>query len=898
MNNKENQESRNDKKILKIGVTQMMNTQNINARHACLNIINSSLDENMKSAKPRQLQTTNWGMICPDKTPEGKKIGLVNEFSIFTQNSYSRSAERITTKLIEIGNKLNKELKHKYQNRDLKDKNKKDDDVTGEKLKKGTKKSFDVDEQIEKKKKIVIENTKLNNNNRDINNSSKNKRAYPEENTNRFTYPNKIFYNYDKEKILFTFFETTNDMIYLIFNENELIKQLDTKEKLEKYEQKRFAFINLYCSSVKIFVNSNLIGLTKNPRKFIDMCTQSKKSPIKGELPYDCSISFDAVDKEIRIRCYGGRFCRPLLTVENNRLKFGEKMLKNIFKSNLLIEQRKLISAGRKKEVDKDLKDFDFIDWAKLVEKGLIEYVDTFEEESSLISMYSHDLLKKYDHDLWIKFNFSHCELTACSILGHAASCIPYPQCNQAPRNVYQAAMGIQAQGTYSTRDKYRIDNNSQILWYGQKPLVTTEVAKNTNFHDMPTGINPVVAIMTYTGYNQEDSIIFNQAALDRGALRAFTQLTMSDMIDYTKNNYDGIVQSYCNPYYANLSKRKYQRQDCQHLDEDGLPKVGVTITKGMVVIGKICVQNGYDPITQTTREIVSDLSVKWKKDIAQRVIDVILTYDDRGRKVVHVKLISTRIPQIGDKFSSRHGQKGTIGMIYREEDMPYTNDGIRPDIIINPHAIPSRMTIGQLVEMVTGTVCSILGEEFLATPFLDYTNRRGGKSNAEVVCSLLKECGYNFDGKQTMYCGFTSKMLEQRIYIGVCYYQRLRHNVEDKMQARQRGPKEILTRQPTHGKARDGGIRFGEMERDCIIAHGAALFLRDRTMVASDEYPIVIHNLCGLIAIWNTKRKMFLCQRCNDNNPTNFTQTSIPYAMKLLIQELMGLSLAPRLFI
>lgn len=1320
LNNKENQIARNEKKHLRVGVTQIMNTQNINARHACLNIINTALDENMKSAKPRQLQGTNWGMICPDKTPEGKKIGIVNEFAIFAQNSYARNAQQVTQKVIQIGQQYNKQLKIEKQRKSFSrhqthaqntsnnnnstsssgssnsSSNSTSSSTSGNQNSKkhfkkaAQKRPFDADEKIRSvKKKIIIQNNRSQKNdsnserneiqttqavapgeveagvqckvqgqglksggdddakselfkdNERLKKRKLNQNEDDQDNDNDGTnsktrvYPNKIYYDYDRENIVFTFFHLTKDMLYLIFNENELSRQLDSQEKMDKYERKRFAFISLYCSSVKIYVNSNLIGLTKNPRKFVELCRKSKKSPLKGELPYDCSISFDSLEKEIRIRCYGGRFCRPLLTVnENNRLNLSEEMLKNLYKSNALLEQKKEIESGKRCKLSEDLKNFKFINWSMLVEKGIIEYVDTFEEDSSLISMYSYQLSQKYDRDLRIKFKFSHCEVTACSILGHSASCIPYPQSNQAPRNVYQAAMGIQAQGVYSTRDKFRIDHSSQILWYGQKPLITTQVAKATHYHEMTTGINVICAIMCYTGYNQEDSIIFNQGAIDRGLFRAFSQLTMTDTIDTNKNNMRGMEEYHCNPYHANLRKGKYKKEDCVHLDQDGLPRVGERIVKGMVVIGKICVQVTVDPSSGTNCEVVSDLSVRWKKDIPQRVVDVIVT-ETNNRRVVHVKLISVRIPQIGDKFcltpdhqvqtlehgwipidqvtkkhkvaclnpqthelsyetpteiisfdhkgqmyhisnqqidttttlnhklyvkkrnrqnfelleaesiigkrvrfkkdaintnqesieftikgfgrkvptenflkffgvwlaegwcekvdyrvvisackprvqslldevcgrmglhitknkdkwiiynkaiwnflsplsvgavnkfiprqmfswlgpqncqdliegmmcgdghktcyytssiklrddfqqlclhagwsatyvlskpagststiiesgrtitstcdhwklgivktrnepqinhghvhqqniqveeiieydgkvfcltipnhvfyvrrngktmwtgnSSRHGQKGTIGMIYREEDMPYTVNGLRPDIIINPHAIPSRMTIGQLVEMVGGTVCATMGQEFLATPFVDYTNRRGGQPNAEVLCSLLKKhCGFSPSGKQVMYSGFTSKMLEKPIFIGTCFYQRLKHNVDDKIQARLRGPKEILTRQPTHGKAKDGGIRFGEMERDCVIAHGAASFLRDRTMVASDEYEVAIHNRCGMIALWNRRKQMFLCKQCNDRRTHNFKVAKMPYAMKLLIQELQSMSITTRLF-
>eukprot|EP00253_Pinus_taeda_P014761 PITA_14761 len=322
-------------------------------------------------------------------------------------------------------------------------------------------------------------------------------------------------------------------------------------------------------------------------------------------------------------------------------------------------------------------------------------------------------------------------------------------------------------------------------------------------------------------------------------------------------------------------------------LDDDGLAPPGTRVSAEDVIIGKTAPVAQDEAAGQQQRYTKRDQSTALRQSESGVVDQVLLTTNQDGLRFVKVRMRSVRIPQIGDKFSSRHGQKGTVGMTYTQEDMPWTVEGITPDIIVNPHAIPSRMTIGQLIECIMGKVGSHMGKEGDATPFTDVT--------VDNISKALHSCGYQMRGFETMYNGHTGRKLSAMIFLGPTYYQRLKHMVDDKIHSRGRGPVQILTRQPAEGRSRDGGLRFGEMERDCMIAHGAAHFLKERLFDQSDAYRVHVCERCGLIAIANLKKNAFDCRGCK--NKTDIVQVHIPYACKLLFQELMSMAIAPRMF-
>ncbi|CAH1428945.1 unnamed protein product [Lactuca virosa] len=518
--------------------------------------------------------------------------------------------------------------------------------------------------------------------------------------------------------------------------------------------------------------------------------------------------------------------------------------------------------------------------WHDLVSNGFIEYIDTQEEETTMISMTINDLVSARENPgESYSDTYTHCEIHPSLILGVCASIIPFPDHNQSPRNTYQSAMGKQAMGIYVTNFQFRMDTLAYVLYYPQKPLVTTRAMEHLHFRELPAGINAIVAIACYSGYNQEDSVIMNQSSIDRGFFRS---LFFRSYRDEEKKMGTLVKEDFCRPDRSNTLGMRHGSYD--KLDNDGLAPPGTRVGGEDVIIGKTTPIAQDDTEGQSSRYTRRDLSTSLRHSENGMVDQVLLTTNADGLKFVKVRVRSVRIPQIGDKFSSRHGQKGTVGMTYTQEDMPWTVEGITPDIIVNPHAIPSRMTIGQLIECIMGKVAAHMGKEGDATPFTDVA--------VDNISRALHRCGYQMCGFETMYNGHTGRRLTAMIFMGPTYYQRLKHMVDDKIHSRGRGPVQILTRQPAEGRSRDGGLRFGEMERDCMIAHGAAHFLKERLFDQSDTYRVHVCERCGLIAIANLKKNSFECRSCK--NRTDIVQVHIPYACKLLFQELMAMAIAP----
>ncbi len=538
-----------------------------------------------------------------------------------------------------------------------------------------------------------------------------------------------------------------------------------------------------------VFLNGIIIGMTDNPNILIDSIKTLRRH---RQIHYDISVSYDKVDEVVKIFCDAGRIIRPLFTIGDDGLNINKTNEKN---------------------------------WDTLVENNFIEYLDNSEIESTVIAM-TPGQIKKDVH--------KYCEIHPSMMLGVMASMIPFSDHSPSPRNCYQCSMGKQAMGIPTLSYKNRTDTISHVLNYPQKPLVSTQQSRLLNFDEMPAGVMAVVAILSYDGFNQEDSVSMNKGFIDRGGFCVTSYKTISDVekknetIELPPLSSSGIP-------IDNTGFFKRNNNNYNLLDDYGIVKKGVQVKKGDVIIGKVLTKT-----SKSGEDKKTDCSIFIKQGEEGIVDNVYVSTTPNGYKLVKISIRYQRIPEVGDKVASRAAQKGTIGAIYRQEDMPFNADGISPDIIINPHCIPSRMTTNQLMECVLGKVCSINGEYGDATP---WTSSSTGNA-ADNICEMLaaagmkEQKGYNRTGWETLMNGFTGEQIKARVFMGPTYYQRLKHMVSDKMHARSQGHVTTLTRQPLEGRSRDGGLRFGEMERDCstegtLISLSSGLSLKIENMSA-----------------------------------------------------------------
>ena len=584
-----------------------------------------------------------------------------------------------------------------------------------------------------------------------------------------------------------------------------------------------------------IYINGNNIGFTDNINELSKFLKEARSNKL---INIFISFYLDYQNNSYYINTDRGRCTRPLLKVENNVIDY--KQLKKNFKNNM--------------------------NWLNIIcNSNTIEYIDICEVNNTLISTNFKNIKDK---------KYTHCEICPSLILGVLASCIPFAHHNQSPRNTYQSAMGKQAIGIHCTNYNNRFDTFSHVLNYPQNPLVSTRYIKHLNLDKLPNGINAVVAIMTYGGYNQEDSVLINRSAIERGLFNSTFYRCYRE--EEKKNQLTGEEDIFCKPELDNVLFPKHKNYE--KLNQNGFVDKNEYVTDNDIIIGKIM------PIKGNAYKY-RDTSINVKNNEDGYVDKNYINTNGDGFKFCKVRIRSTRIPEIGDKFSSRHGQKGTCGMIYDQCDMPFTKDGIVPDIIVNPHAIPSRMTIAQLLECILGKTVVNYGYNGDSTVFQDTNINDIGKS--------LESLGFEKNGNEVMYSGITGEQLKTSIFIGPTYYQRLKHMSGDKVHSRSSGPVVSMTRQPAEGRSSHGGLRFGEMERDCMIAHGSSGFLKERLIDVSDKFTVYICNECGSFATATPKLNEYKCNHCN--NYSVFSKINIPYAGKLLFQELQSMSIMPR---
>lgn len=672
----------------------------------------------------------------------------------------------------------------------------------------------------------------------------------------------------------------------------------------------------LVASKTKIFVNGLWVGITDNQRLLVSELKLHRRHAL---IPITSSITFHYSKNIIEVFTDGGRLLRPIFYYDDLLSGFvfdatgkewsGIASLIENYDTNKRTEQtaasellwNKLITGFHPKKDTETFNPFHgrTYEWSELysvpvsqsrTNKSLLEYLDANETETSLIAMNSEVRIRQPKE-------YTHLEIHESTILGVMSNMIIYPQHNPLSRNCFSCGQSKQAVSVYHSNYQMRMDKTAVVLNSGQIPLVKSEYLQYINQEEMPYGENAMVAIMCYTGYNVEDAVLVNEAALKRGLFRTTYYTTYETHEEREIKNGELSTEK----LFMNIANTENVigttvGYDYNKLDEYGLIPENTPVDEKTVLIGASSFVPGKD-----TRK---DSSKKPKKGQLGVVDKSFITEDEEGKRIAKVRVREVRIPTFGDKFSSRAGQKGTIGMVIPEANMPFNKHGIRPDIIINPHALPSRMTIGQLIECVVGKACAIHGA------FGDCTAFRDSSTSVSLFGELLSHYKFHSTGNEIMYNGMTGEQIEMETYFGPTYYMRLKHMVKDKINSRPRGPNTNLTRQPVAGRANDGGLRIGEMERDAVISHGMTAFLQESMLERADDYQMAICNKTGTIAIYNPSKNIMLSPSADgpiqytrniSNNDDIVKQVSrfgrsfsivrVPYSLKLLMQELMGIN-------
>ncbi|MFA6951869.1 MAG: DNA-directed RNA polymerase subunit B [Candidatus Methanomethylophilaceae archaeon] len=659
-------------------------------------------------------------------------------------------------------------------------------------------------------------------------------------------------------------------------------------EKTVRMFLKDYGLSDVNEQGTRVYVNGDLVGTTSEPADFVAMVRNNRRV---GRISDCINVRFDEEMGEIIINCDEGRLRRPLLIVNDGRTVLSRKHIEGI-------------RAGT-------------VTWNDLFSEGVVEWIDAEEEEDALVLVSPYDVPKRCEHchhalspmdadwmnpgkegDAILKCKWcgeefavpsmitkkhTHMEIDPMVILGVAAGVVPYPEHNSAPRVTMGAGMAKQALGIHAANYRIRPDTRGHIMHYPQVPMVQTQTMEFMGYNHRPAGQNFCIAVLSYHGYNIEDALVMNKSSVQRGLGRS----TFMRSYRAEERRYPGGQEDHFEIPSPDIIGA---RADLAYtsLGEDGLISPESAVVGSDVLIGKTSpprfLEEETDFLTPQKRR---ETSVTVRPGEKGYVDSVMVTESENGSRLVRVKVRDERIPELGDKFCSRFGQKGVIGRLVDQCDMPFTAEGVTPDLVVNPHGIPSRMTIGHVLEMIAGKVGSMEGRIIDGTAF-------SGEREDSIRDGLVRN-GFSRSGKEVMYDGRTGRMIQTEVYTGVIFYEKLHHMVSGKMHVRSRGPVQILTRQPTEGRSRQGGLRFGEMERDCLIGHGAAMVIKDRLLDESDgtQQYICGNPNCGHIAIMDRHGSLY-CPVCKNNSSIYLVQTS--YAFKLLMDELLSLGVAMRL--
>jgi len=619
-------------------------------------------------------------------------------------------------------------------------------------------------------------------------------------------------------------------------------KQEEVEEVLRALRERGLEDLSLETKGTDVYFNGALIGSVANPKSFVENVISSRR---RNEISKLLNIYYNKEEGAVFVNFDRNRVRRPLIVVKDG-------------KSLLTKEHIEKLENGELK-------------WSDLEQEGIIEYLDALEEEAAYVALDEDELTAEH----------THLEINPIAIFGLCTSLVPYANFNQSSRLNRGQKTQKQAMGCYALNFLNRTDTAINLLHYPQKPIVRS-FTQDIFGDELSAGQNVVIAILNYDGYNMQDAVILNRASIDRGFGRStYYRPYVTEKLRYP----GGVVDEILIP---DKDVQGYTvERDYRFLMEDGIIYPEAEVEGGDVLIGKTSPPRflGKLEAFSTAANIRKDTSIRVRYGEKGIVNKVIITESEDGSMLIKVDLRNHRLPEVGDKFSNRHGQKGVVGYIVSPEDMPFTADGIVPDIIFSPNGLPKRMTVSHLIEALGGKVGALAGRTIDGTSFQ--------AESSEDLRKQLLDLGFREDGTETLYDGRTGKAYPARIFVGNMYYLRLKHQVADKIQARARGPVALLTRQPTEGKAKEGGLRLGEMEKDCFVAHGSSLLMKER--FDSDRTVVWICERCGNTAIYDVYKNKAYCL-CGEKS--RISPIEMSYAFKLFLDELKSMHIRPRLIL